>query len=413
MSYADFVTLMFGFFLILWASADPNAVKFTQLTVALQKAFNPGAMAGQDSAGQVVGSGGRQAQLEMSPFQRISETTGELVSLFNLGDQVGIGLKREGYVITISGEVLFDASSAEVKPKGLEFLQTLVQVIDMAPGDVRVEGHTDNVPPSTPLNPNKEFASNWELSAARAGSVLRFFTQASGLPTDRFRVVGYAEFRPMVPNDTRENRAKNRRVEILLLNPTTPFAQPSPAKPGAEPAAGAIPAKPNAEGKPGSIPVKPNTEAKPGAIPGKPPAAGSVKPASPAVTAPTVLAPRANPGESPFLTKLSGADAIASPVVPGAGGTPITAEKPGQPNEAPAPVSIGAPPSARPGQVQPAGPPPVVITAPNVTNPGSSPSSAQPGPRGAPDSQPPPISIGPPPVNILPQFGGPPPAPKP
>ena len=421
-SYADFVTLMFGFFLILWASADPNSVKFTQLTVALQKAFNPGAMAGQDGAGQVVGAGGRQAQMEMSPFQRISETTGELVALFNLGDQVGIGLKREGYVITISGEVLFDPNSADVKPKGLEFLKGLVPVIDAAPGEVRIEGHTDNVPPSTPLNPNKEFASNWELSAARAGSILRYFTGASGLPTDRFRINGYAEYRPLVPNDSRENRAKNRRVEIVLLNPTTSFAKPEPAKPGAEPApAGAIPAKPNADAKPGAIPVKPTTEGKPGAIPVKPPVAG----AKPAVAIPPAAPPRATPGESPFLPKPSGAAPASPPavngqpeageaiVVPGASLPPGAADTSGQPREARPPVSVGAQPSVKPGQVQPAGPPPVVITGANSTSPGSESTTTQPGPRGIGGSQPSPVSIGPPPVNILPQFGGPPPAPRP
>src|SRR5438477_8526467 len=87
-SYADFVTLMFGFFLILWASADPNQANMTRLAEALHKAFNNGSMLGQAGSGQVVGQGGREAQPEVTQFQRISETTGDLASQLNVQDQV-------------------------------------------------------------------------------------------------------------------------------------------------------------------------------------------------------------------------------------------------------------------------------------------------------------------------------------
>ena len=237
------------------------------------------------------------------------------------------------------------------------------------------------------------------------------------MPTDRFRIVGYAENRPLVPNDSRENRARNRRVEIVLLNPTTPFAQPAAAKPGAEPTAAA------------AIPTKPNPDAKPGATSVKPPSTAA-KPALPVIPPQPTAAPRANPGESPFLTKPSGFarsepdgfELVAPPVltgrsdaptVPGVGVSSGSVEKPGQPIDAQPPVSIGAPSIVKPGQIQPVGPPPVIITGPNATNQGSPANTTQPGPRGVSDSQPPPVSIGPAPVNILPQFGGPPAAPRP
>ena len=224
-SYADFVTLMFGFFLILWASADPNQANFARLAEALHKAFNNGAMIGQAGSGQIAGQGGREAPIQVSQFTRVSETTGELVAQMGLQDQVSVGMKREGLVITLSDSLLFDVGSATVRPEAKEVLGRLATVFAQSPGNIRIEGHTDNVPP-TP-----SFPSNWELSARRAAGVLRYFTETVGLPADRFEAAGYGEFRPVAPNDTREGRAKNRRVEIVLLSPTgtaTPQAGASP-----------------------------------------------------------------------------------------------------------------------------------------------------------------------------------------
>src|SRR5581483_459689 len=101
-TYADFVTLMFGFFLILWASADPNPANMTRLADALRKAFNNGAMLGQAGSGQIIGQGGRDAPPEVTQFTRVSETFGDVVAQMNLQDQVAIGMKREGLVITLN-----------------------------------------------------------------------------------------------------------------------------------------------------------------------------------------------------------------------------------------------------------------------------------------------------------------------
>src|SRR5688572_4574677 len=217
-SYADFVTLMFGFFLILWASASQDPVKFSELAIAFQRAFNTGAMLGQQGTGQIVGKGGRMGQVEISPFQRISESSGELAAQMGLQDQISVGNKKEGLVITLSGSLLFDSGKAELKQQGIDVLGRLASIIESAPGEIRVEGHTDNIPPSAGLG-GSDFPSNWELSTQRAANVLRFMTETVGMPAERFQVAGYAEFRPLFPNDTRENRAMNRRVEIILLTP--------------------------------------------------------------------------------------------------------------------------------------------------------------------------------------------------
>ncbi len=230
-SYADFVTLMFGFFLILWASADPNPENMTRLADALRKAFNNGAMLGQAGSGQIAGQGGREAPPEISQFQRISETTEDLAAQLNLQDQLSVGMKREGLVITLNDALLFDVGSAALKPSALDVLGRLATAVDQSTNRVRIEGHTDNVPPMP------AFPSNWELSTRRASAVLRYFTETLGMPADRFEVAGYGEFRPVAPNDTRQNRAKNRRVEIVVLNPDNATATPTRAAPGAGSAA--------------------------------------------------------------------------------------------------------------------------------------------------------------------------------
>jgi chemotaxis protein MotB len=247
-SYADFVTLLMCFFLILWASANPDPQRFSELAIAFNKTINSGAMLGQAGTGQIIGKGGRMGQIEISPFQRVTESAGELATQMGLSDQVSVGMKKEGLVITISGSLLFDAGKADVRPEAVDVLARLASIIEPAAGEIRIEGHSDNIPIAT-----AEYPSNWELSSRRAASVLRYFTETMGLPAERFQVAGYAEFRPIVPNDTRENRAKNRRVEIILLTPQiAPLAVsdgPLSSVDATKPAAGA-PAPPPAAAKP-------------------------------------------------------------------------------------------------------------------------------------------------------------------
>jgi chemotaxis protein MotB len=211
-SYADFVTLMFGFFLILWASANQDPVKFSELALAFRRAFNTGAMVGMNGTGEIVGKGGRMGQIVISPVMRISETAGEMIEQMGLTDDVSVGMRRDGLVITLSGSLLFESGKADLRPESAEILSRLANLLEPTQGKIRIEGHTDNIPIATAAIP-----SNWELSGYRASAVLRYLTETVGLPADRFESAGYAEHRPLVPNDTREHRAQNRRVEIILM----------------------------------------------------------------------------------------------------------------------------------------------------------------------------------------------------
>ncbi len=127
-------------------------------------------------------------------------------------------MRKEGLAIILrnSGKpVMFDSGSAQIRPEFVPILEKVAEELMKIPNDIRIEGHTDNRPIHTPM-----FPSNWELSAARATSVLRFLV-GKGIDPSRLSAVGYGEFRPVASNDTPEGRAKNRRVEILVLKRKT------------------------------------------------------------------------------------------------------------------------------------------------------------------------------------------------
>ena len=114
----------------------------------------------------------------------------------------------------LSDRALFDVGVASVSPQAFPLLKKVGAIIAETRYEVRVEGHTDDVPIST-----VQFPSNWELSTARAVNVLRYFIETYQVPRDRLAAEGFGEFQPLVPNSSSENRAKNRRVEIIFLNP--------------------------------------------------------------------------------------------------------------------------------------------------------------------------------------------------
>ncbi len=123
-------------------------------------------------------------------------------------------MTQRGLVIRFTGQLLFNLGEADIREEGEDVLLRVADIIREVPNDVLVEGHTDNLPINTP-----EFPSNWELSTARATRVIRYFIENEDIDPDRLSASGYSEYQPLRPNDTPENRAENRRVEIVLLNP--------------------------------------------------------------------------------------------------------------------------------------------------------------------------------------------------
>jgi chemotaxis protein MotB len=124
----------------------------------------------------------------------------------------------QGVVITIADSLMFESGRAEIRAEALPILENLAEIMaaNASVKEVRVQGHTDNVPINSAL-----FPSNWELSAVRAAMVTRAMTELYGMQPEKISAVGFGEFRPVADNLTPENREKNRRVELLILTNET------------------------------------------------------------------------------------------------------------------------------------------------------------------------------------------------
>jgi chemotaxis protein MotB len=129
----------------------------------------------------------------------------------SLKEVVGISEDERGVIITLQEMVLFDSGRADIKPNIFPLLDCIAEVLDPIPNDVLIMGHTDNVPTRS-----DRYRSNWELSLYRALNVHSYFIEKKSLSPERFAVGGYGDLRPRFPNDTREGRQKNRRVEIII-----------------------------------------------------------------------------------------------------------------------------------------------------------------------------------------------------
>lgn len=123
----------------------------------------------------------------------------------------------EGLVLRIQDSLLFASGSASLNPEGEKLIANLAEIMGNLDNKIRIEGHTDNIPSNT-----AQFPSNWELSTARSISVMKEFVHKYHFAPERFIIAGWGEYKPLVDNSTNENRALNRRVEIVLLNSPTP-----------------------------------------------------------------------------------------------------------------------------------------------------------------------------------------------
>ncbi|MDR1889128.1 MAG: flagellar motor protein MotD [Zoogloeaceae bacterium] len=224
-SYADFITLLFAFFVVMYALSSVNEGKYRILSDSLNNAFRN---LTNDPGGQLIlltpGSPPLPAPVARPDRGTDEKTRGrQREKMRNMaGDimQALAPLVREGKVrvletsrgvtVEINDSVLFAPGQARLEPLSVSALEAVARVL--APGEfpITIEGHTDNVPINTP-----QFPSNWELSAVRATTVLRLFAEA-GVPQDHLTAIGYGEQHAVESNDTVEGRARNRRVTILI-----------------------------------------------------------------------------------------------------------------------------------------------------------------------------------------------------
>lgn len=195
-TYADVITLLLGFFILMLAISDINPVKIVEVTNSTSKNF---------------GTTGVEKQVEVLSIQELIDEVNRIINREKLQDQVEVKATNRGVVVSGKGSTFFNSGEAEVLTKAHMLLKKLGKEINKVPYDVAIEGHTDNIP----IRSGK-YPSNWELSSARASNIVRFLI-SSGVKSSKLRAVGFAETVPKVPNNTEFNRAQNRRIEIVFL----------------------------------------------------------------------------------------------------------------------------------------------------------------------------------------------------
>jgi chemotaxis protein MotB len=220
-TYSDLMSLLLTFFILLYSMSNVDAAKFKNVSDSLTSILNG---LGQTSiieeqiTDAILNESGngldglikditvRQEILDM--YDKVQD----YVNVESLDAKVSVTMNRRGVFVDIKEAILFEPGSAEIKETGIIVLKQLEGLINDFDNDIVIEGHTDNIPMKTATYP-----SNWELSTGRAVSVVRFLSEVERVDPKRLSAIGYSEYRPIANNDSRENRAINRRVNILII----------------------------------------------------------------------------------------------------------------------------------------------------------------------------------------------------
>lgn len=225
-SYADFITLLFAFFVVMYAISQVNEGKYRVLSSAMIDAFRSGDLAIQvtppsGSANTMIevpntkpiatAVKGQQKLQERERLQKLSENVAKSLDPLMKDGLATLRQGEDGIHIEIKDSALFPVGQALPSGNSPQILAAVAQQLAQVPNEVRVEGFTDNIPIR-----NAYFPSNWELSAARAGSIVRLFME-QGIAPERLVAVGRAETMPVSANETAEGRAQNRRVAITVI----------------------------------------------------------------------------------------------------------------------------------------------------------------------------------------------------
>jgi chemotaxis protein MotB len=226
-SYADFITLLFAFFVVLYASSKADEQKQAQIASSIRTGFEalgifpasphtdhaaPATPKDIPPVNVVLGddlAASPEVQQDLRHLQgQLAAALAAQVAQHNIALKLG----RDGLVISLRESGFYDSGSAMPHPSSKPTLDKVAATIGATPYDIRIEGHTDNVPIHT-----SQFDSNWELSTARATQLARIFIVGDRFAPGRLSAAGFAEYHPVASNDTPEGRSQNRRVDIIVL----------------------------------------------------------------------------------------------------------------------------------------------------------------------------------------------------
>lgn len=223
LTYSDMITLMMAFFIMMYAMSKVDAGKFSAMATSVRTEFaGSGLPSGDDmlqvNAGLATSLGiinGTQFGLRENIKKSLDKTLGK----GELRQSIQV-LERDGNLILrmLDSRFLFASGSAELTGRNRKLLDKISPILRVLPYQVRIEGHTDNVPINTARYP-----SNWELSTARASSVVMYLVRKQAFSPDRFSIAGYADTNPVTSNETAKGRSINRRIDMII------FTQPATA----------------------------------------------------------------------------------------------------------------------------------------------------------------------------------------
>jgi chemotaxis protein MotB len=242
-SYADFITLLFAVFVVLYAMGQSDKKKVEEVMQAIQQSFGMATAGATAPKVNVIPSqtitiipslkpeikvtpagrarSGQKSRAAEKDFRQIKAAVEAYLVKQGAQSKVTLEITRRGLIVSLKEAGFFNSGQATIKPEAYELINTIAEVMTQYNNPLRVEGHTDNVPIST-----AQFPSNWELSTARATNGLRYLLKHYDIDPNKISATGFAEFRPIADNATVEGRAKNRRVDLVMLSSEAEHGEP-------------------------------------------------------------------------------------------------------------------------------------------------------------------------------------------
>lgn len=217
LTYVDLITLLMIFFVVMYAMSNVDAAKYKQLSESLGSAFISEAQGMNKETNEEKSN--VQEELDKGNIDPELAGVAEKIRLMlkenGLDQDVAVDIRERGVVVGLTNTVLFEPGSTDIRSESRSMLVEIGQIVSTLDNYIRVEGNTDDVPMNS-----ERFPSNWELSVIRATEVLKLMISQSGVHPEKISAVGYGEYRPTNPNTSAENRAKNRKVDIVILSET-------------------------------------------------------------------------------------------------------------------------------------------------------------------------------------------------
>lgn len=201
-TYADLITLLLGLFIILYAISNIDLKKYQSFVSAIGNTFG---------SSRPVNNPGISLK-EISPLHNLKNDIESITRKYGYDKVINVEENERGVTIHILEDIMFKSGSADLNEGSLEVLGRLASILKMLPNDIRIEGHSDNIPINTASYP-----SNWHLSVARALNTAYHLITMEKLPADKISIVGYSEFKPLTSNESEEGRKLNRRVDLVII----------------------------------------------------------------------------------------------------------------------------------------------------------------------------------------------------